>query len=87
MPRRFAFNSTTGVGDVYLPGSLMRDISNVPSFEYLPWLKLRPHVTLAAANAALEPIVRNRFLRESATAGVSRSSPSIGFSKTKPATP
>jgi predicted permease len=64
MPRRFAFDSTTGVGDVYLPGSLMRDISNVPSLEYLPWLKLRPHVTLAAANAALEPIVRQVFAKE-----------------------
>ncbi len=64
MPRQFAFNSTTGVGDVYLPGSLMRDISNVPSLEYLPWLKLRPHVTLAAANAALEPIARQVFAKE-----------------------
>jgi predicted permease len=64
MPRRFAFDSTTGVGDVYLPGSLMRDISNVPSLEYLPWLKLRPHVTLAAANAALEPVVRQVFAKE-----------------------
>jgi predicted permease len=58
MPRRFAFNSTVGVGDVYLPGSLMRNVSNVPSLEYLPWIKLRPRVTLAAANAALEPMVR-----------------------------
>ena len=63
MPRSFAFNDTTGVGDVYLPGSLMRDVSNVPSLEYLPWIKLRPHVTLAAANAALEPIVR-QFAKE-----------------------
>ncbi len=63
MPRSFAFNSTIGVGDVYLPDSLMRDISNVPSLEYLPWLKLRPHVTRAAANAALEPIVR-QFAKE-----------------------
>ncbi len=63
MPRSFAFNSTIGAGDVYLPGSLMRDISNVPSLEYLPWIKLRPHVTLAAANAALEPIVR-QFTKE-----------------------
>ena len=58
MPRSFAFNDTTGVGDVYLPGSLMRSIANVPFLAYLPWIKLRPHVTLAAANAALEPIVR-----------------------------
>jgi predicted permease len=64
MPRRFAFNSTGGIGDVYLPGSLMRDISNVPSVEYLPWIKLRPHVTLAAANAVLEPIVRRVFAKE-----------------------
>src|ERR1700733_12958436 len=57
MPRSFAFNDAAGVGDVYLPGSLMRGVSNVPSLEYLPWIKLRPHVTLTAANAALEPIV------------------------------
>jgi predicted permease len=55
MPRSFAFYDTTGVGDVYLPGSLMR---SVPDFQYVPWIKLRPHVTLAAANAAIEPIVR-----------------------------
>jgi hypothetical protein len=58
MPRSFAFNDTTGVGDVYLPGSLMRGVFNVPYLAYIPWIKLRPHVTLAAANAALEPIVR-----------------------------
>jgi len=58
MPRSFAFNDLTDVGDVYLPGSLMRNLANVPQIEYLPWLKLRPHVTLAAANAAIEPIVR-----------------------------
>jgi predicted permease len=63
MPRSFAFNSTIGVGDIYLPGSLMRGVSNVPSSEYLPWLKLRPNVTLAAANAAIEPIVR-QFVKE-----------------------
>jgi predicted permease len=56
MPRSFAFNDIA-VGDVYLPASLMRSIANVPSLSYLPWIKLRPHVTLAAANAALEPIV------------------------------
>jgi predicted permease len=57
MPRSFAFNDTTGVGDVYLPGTLLPDV-NVPFLAYIPWIKLRPHVTLAAANAALEPIVR-----------------------------
>ena len=63
MPRNFAFNDTTSVGDVYLPGSLMRGVSNVPSLAYLPWIKLRPHVTLAAANAALEHMVR-QFTKE-----------------------
>ena len=58
MPRSFAFNDLSDVGDVYLPGSLMRGIANVPQIEYLPWLKLRPGVTLAAANAAIEPVVR-----------------------------
>src|SRR6202041_4098298 len=36
---------------------------NVPSLEYLPWIKLRPHVALAAANAALEHMVR-QFTKE-----------------------
>jgi predicted permease len=58
MPRSFAFNDSTGVGDVYLPGSLTRGLFNVPYLAYIPWIKLRPNVTLAAANAALEPIVR-----------------------------
>ncbi len=62
MPRSFSFNDTNGVGDVYLPGSLMRSFVNVP-YWYLPWIKLRRHVTLAAANAALEPIVR-QFAKE-----------------------
>ena len=62
MPRSFAFNDLSDVGDVYLPGSLMRGIAHVPQIEYLPWLKLRPHVTLAAANAAIEPVVR-RFMK------------------------
>ncbi len=58
MPRSFAFSDTTGVGDVYLPASLMRAVANGPAASYLPWIKLRPHVTVAAANGALEPIVR-----------------------------
>jgi predicted permease len=58
MPHSFAFNDTTGIGDIYLPGSLMRGLANVPYMAYIPWIKLRPHVTLAAANSALEPIVR-----------------------------
>jgi predicted permease len=58
MPRSFAFNDIAGVGDVYLPASLMRAVANDRGPDYLPWIKLRPHVTVAAANAALEPIVR-----------------------------
>jgi predicted permease len=57
MPRSFAFNDSFGVGDVYLPGSLMPTF-NLPFVASVPWIKLRPGVTLAAANAALEPIVR-----------------------------
>jgi predicted permease len=57
MPRSFAFNDSTGVGDVYLPGSLMPTF-NLPFVASIPWIKLRPDVTIAAANAALEPIVR-----------------------------
>ncbi|MFZ1157908.1 MAG: ADOP family duplicated permease [Candidatus Sulfotelmatobacter sp.] len=58
MPRSFAFNNNVGVGDVYLPASLVRAVANGPAPSYLPWIKLRPHVTVAAANAALEPILR-----------------------------
>ncbi len=58
MPRSFAFNDTVGIGDVYLPGSLMRAVANGPAPSYLPWIKLRPHITVAAASAAIEPIVR-----------------------------
>ncbi len=58
MPRSFAFNDTLGVGDVYLPGTLMRGLANLPELAYLPWIKLRLGVTLATADAALEPIVR-----------------------------
>jgi predicted permease len=54
MPRSFAFNDMVEVGDIYLPISLIR---NVPRLPYIPWVKLRPHVTPAAAQAVLEPIV------------------------------
>jgi predicted permease len=55
MPRSFAFYDLADVGDVYLPFSL---IANVPNVHYVPWIKLRPHVTRAAANSAIEPIMR-----------------------------
>jgi predicted permease len=63
MPRSFAFNDSTTIGDVYLPGSLMQGAMAVPYWAYIPWIKLRPHVTLAAADAALEPLVR-RFAQQ-----------------------
>jgi predicted permease len=58
MPRNFAFNDDSGVGDVYLPASRMQRLGNIPSVSYIPWIRLRPGVTLAAANAALEPVMR-----------------------------
>jgi predicted permease len=58
MPRSFAFNDIAGVADVYLPASLMRAVGNGSALSYVPWIKLRPNVTVAAANAALEPVVR-----------------------------
>jgi predicted permease len=59
MPRSFAFNDVTGVGDVYLPASLKDAVADGSAPTYLPWIKLRPRVTVASANAALEPIVRD----------------------------
>ena len=58
MPRSFAFNDIAGVGDVYLPAGLKRAVASGRAPSYLPWIKLRPHVTVAAASVALEPIVR-----------------------------
>ncbi|KAA6462917.1 ABC transporter permease [Acidobacteria bacterium AB60] len=63
MPRSFAFNNTTGVGDVYLPSSRMRAVARVPYMAYIPWIKLKRDVTLAQADAALEPLVR-QFAKE-----------------------
>jgi predicted permease len=54
MPRSFAFNDMVEVADVYLPISLITDVPNLP---YVPLIKLRPHVTRAAASAVIEPIV------------------------------
>jgi predicted permease len=59
MPRSFAFNDTLGVGDVYLPRSLLHDSVTPPiAWPYTPWIKLKPNVTLATANAELGAIVR-----------------------------
>ncbi len=58
MPRSFAFNDMVWVGDVYLPAS-RTPVVNLPSGATVPYIlmvKLRPHVTGAAANSVLEPI-------------------------------
>ena len=63
MPRSFAFNDMAGVGDVYLPAS-RTPVVNLPSgatVSYILMVKLRPHVTPAAANAVLEPIAFEEF--------------------------
>jgi predicted permease len=65
MPRRFAFNDDTGVGDIYLARTPMRGVVNGPSgkvnladVSYIPWIKLKPHVSPAVADAELNAIVR-----------------------------
>jgi ABC-type antimicrobial peptide transport system permease subunit len=64
MPRSFAFNDTTGVGDVYLPRILLHDSSNPPVISpYIPWIKLKPHIAPAAADAEINAIVR-QFAKE-----------------------
>jgi predicted permease len=64
MPRTFAFNDTTGVGDVYLPRGLLHDTVNPPvTAPYIPWIKLKPHVSPAVADAELNAIVR-QFAKE-----------------------
>ena len=64
MPRRFAFNDTTGTGDLYLPRALLHDSVNPPvTSPYIPWIKLKPHVSPAAADAELTALVR-QFAKE-----------------------
>src|SRR5215469_384321 len=65
MPRSFAFHDMVEVGDVYLPASRTPVVS-LPSgatVPYIPMVKLRPHVTPAAANSVLEPIAFEEFKR------------------------
>lgn len=64
MPLRFAFNDTFGVGDVYLPRSLLRDSVSPPiQWPYTPWIKIRRGVSMAAADAELGAIVHH-FARQ-----------------------
>lgn len=62
MPRRFAFDDTTGVGDVYLPASTMQETPAGPRF-LIPWVKLRRGVTAAEASAQLNGLV-HAFARQ-----------------------
>jgi ABC-type antimicrobial peptide transport system permease subunit len=52
------------VGDVYLPRGLLHDTVNPPvTAPYIPWIKLKPHVSPAVADAELNAIVR-QFAKE-----------------------
>lgn len=62
MPRSFAFDDTTGVGDVYLPGSMLRETAAGPRF-FIPWVKLKSGVTVEQGNAELDPLV-HAFARQ-----------------------
>lgn len=64
MPRSFAFNDTLGVGDIYLPRSLLHDSTNPPiQWPYTPWIKLKANVSAASADAELGAIV-HQFAKE-----------------------
>jgi predicted permease len=64
MPRSFAFNDTFGVGDIYLPRSLLHDSTNPPiQWPYTPWIKLKADVSTASADAELGAIV-HQFAKE-----------------------
>ena len=62
MPRSFAFDDTTGVADVYLPASMLRETPAGPRF-FIPWVKLKRGVTPAEANAELNALV-HAFARQ-----------------------
>ena len=67
MPRSFAFNDTTGTGDVYLPRSLLRDSVSPPiAWPWTPWIKLKRGVSLQAADAELQAFVEQFKKRKSA---------------------
>lgn len=62
MPQSFAFDDTTGVGDAYLPGSMLRESAAGPRF-FIPWVKLKAGITVAEGNAELDPVVHT-FARQ-----------------------
>ena len=57
MPSRFTFTETVGNADVYIPWTPTR----TPGF--FPWIKLKPGVSLAAANAEFQSFL-NQFRQE-----------------------
>ncbi|MHB1938305.1 MAG: ADOP family duplicated permease [Acidobacteriaceae bacterium] len=57
MPSRFTFTETVGDADVYIPWTSTR----TPGF--FPWIKLKPGVSLAAANAEFQSYL-NQFKQE-----------------------
>jgi predicted permease len=64
MPRSFAFNDTLGVGDIYLPRTLLHDSTNPPiQWPYTPWIKLKADVSTASADAELGAMV-HQFAKE-----------------------
>ncbi len=64
MPRRFTFNDTLGVGDLYLPRTLLHDnVNPAAAGAYTPWIKLKANVSVAAADAELDAIV-HQFAKE-----------------------
>lgn len=57
MPQRFTFTQTVGNADIYIPWTSTR-------FPHLlPWIKLKPGVSLAAANAEFQSFL-NQFKQE-----------------------
>jgi predicted permease len=64
MPRSFAFTGATDSGDIYLPRSLLRDsISPQVTRPWTPWIKLKPGISVAAADAELQAILK-QFAKE-----------------------
>ena len=57
MPRRFTFTETVGLADVYIPWTATR----MPWL--FPWIKLKPGVSLAIANAEFQPYL-DQFKKE-----------------------
>jgi predicted permease len=57
MPRRFTFTETVGNADVYIPWTAARN----PFL--LPWIKLKPGVSLSVANAEFQSFL-NQFKKE-----------------------